>query len=209
VKDFLKTLLLGFLAGVLISVGCVVFLTSNNKYIGALAFSCGLFFICERGYKLYTGAIGYALENNKKDNFLLLPILIGNFLGTLFMVLIIGLTRIESSVAESALNLVNIKLEDKWYSVLILSSLCGMLVYLGVDTFKKSQNPFSKVMAIIYCVFVFIISSYEHSIANMFYIMASHTWSLKAVLYVLIMVIGNSIGGLFLPLIMKIVGKLN
>ena len=81
VRDILKTTILGFFSGLLISIGCIVNLASGNKFVGALAFSCGLFFICECGFKLYTGAIGYAVNNliekKHKDNFMLLFILIG------------------------------------------------------------------------------------------------------------------------------------
>lgn len=202
-KDILKTTILGFFSGLLISVGCIVNLASGNKFVGALAFSCGLFFICECGFKLYTGAIGYAFDNaiNKdhKSNLMLLFILIGNFIGCLFAVGLIRVTRMYDVVNTNVQAVVNAKMNDTWYSVFVLAILCGLLIYLGVDTFKKSKNNCAKVMALIYCVFVFIISGYEHCIANMFYIMVSNTWSLKAVLYVVIMIIGNSVGGLLIP----------
>ncbi len=147
--------------------------------------------------------IGYAVNNiikkKHKDNFMLLFILIGNFLGCLFSVALISLTRMYEVVNTNVQAVANTKLNDSWYSVFVLAIFCGVLIYLGVDTFKKSKNNFSKVMALIYCVFVFIISGYEHCIANMFYIMASGTWTLKAVLYIIIMVVGNSVGGLLIP----------
>lgn len=204
-KKIINTLISSFISGILIAIGGVVFLSTESKYLGALAFAVGLFFIVEGGFKLYTGAIGYALDNDKTTNFLLPVIVVGNFLGTFFVSGIIHLTRIFDSITLKANDLVAIKLNDSWFSVLILAIMCGLLIYLGVNTFKKSNNNFSKVFAIIICVFVFIISSYEHCIANMFYISIADAWSLKSLLYMLLMIIGNSIGGLLIPGLNKII----
>lgn len=204
-KKIINTLVSSFISGILIAIGGVVFLSTENKYLGAFAFAVGLFFIVEGGFKLYTGSIGYALDNDKITNFLLPVIVIGNFLGTFFASGIIHLTRIFENITLNANELVNTKLNDSWYSVLILAIMCGILIFLGVNTFKKSNNNFSKVFAIIICVFVFIISSYEHCIANMFYISIADAWSLKSLLYMLLMIIGNSIGGLLIPGLNKII----
>ena len=204
-KKSINTLVSSFISGILIAIGGVVYLSCEVKYIGAVAFAVGLFFIVEGGFKLYTGAIGYALDNVKEDNLMLPIIVIGNFLGTFFVSGIMHLTRVFAAISSKANDLVNIKLNDSWFSVLILAIMCGLLIYLGVNTFKKSQNSFSKVFAIIICVFVFIISSYEHCIANMFYISIADAWSMKALLYMLIMILGNSIGGLLIPGLAKII----
>ena len=70
-KKIINTLISSFISGILIAIGGVVFLSTESKYLGALAFAVGLFFIVEGGFKLYTGAIGYALDNDKTTNFLL------------------------------------------------------------------------------------------------------------------------------------------
>ena len=204
-KRIINTLVSSFISGILIAIGGVVFLSTESKYLGAFAFAVGLFFIVEGGFKLYTGAIGYALDNDKITNFMLPIIIIGNFLGTFFVSGIIHLTRIFASINLKTVDLVNTKLNDSWYSVLILAIMCGVLIYLGVNTFKKSNNNFSKVFGIIICVFVFIISSYEHCIANMFYISIADLWSIKSFLYMLIMILGNTIGGLLIPGLSKII----
>lgn len=207
-KKIINNLLLSFVAGVLIAIGGTVFLSCESKYLGALLFSVGLFFIVEGKYKLYTGAIGYLLDNKKEDNFQLFTILIGNFLGTFLVANILKVTRLAPTLLKKSEELVSTKLNDSWYSILFLSFMCGILIYLGVDNFKKSLNNFSKVLGIIFCVVVFIISGFEHCVANMFYFSLASVWSLKAILYILIMIIGNSLGGLLIPSIIKISKKL-
>lgn len=207
-KKIINNLLLSFVAGVLIAIGGTVFLSCESKYLGALLFSVGLFFIVEGNYKLYTGAIGYLLDNKKEDNFQLFTILIGNFLGTFLVANILKVTRLAPTLLKKSEELVSTKLNDSWYSILFLSFMCGILIYLGVDNFKKSLNNFSKVLGIIFCVVVFIISGFEHCVANMFYFSLASVWSFKAILYILIMIIGNSLGGLLIPSIIKISKKL-
>ncbi len=207
-KKIVNNLLLSFVAGVLIAIGGTVFLSCESKYLGALLFSVGLFFIVEGKYKLYTGAIGYLLDNKKEDNFQLFTVLIGNFLGTFLVANILKVTRLASALLIKSEELVSTKLNDSWYSILFLSFMCGILIYLGVDNFKKSLNNFSKVLGIIFCVVVFIVSGFEHCVANMFYFCVASVWSFKAILYILIMIIGNSLGGLLIPSIIKISKKL-
>lgn len=207
-KRIINTLILSIIAGILIAIGGTINLSCESKYLGACLFSVGLFFIVEGKYKLYTGAVGYMFENKRCENFDLIIILIGNFLGTFLISNLLKLTRIYDLIKEKCELSVSIKINDSWYSILFLSVMCGILIYLGVDNFKKSNNNFSKILGIIFCVVVFIISGYEHCIANMFYFGLVDEWSLKSVSYILIMVLGNSLGGLFIPLFLKIKGKL-
>ena len=78
--DFVK----GILAGIMIAIGGTVFLSLDNKILGATFFSIGLFMILTNGMNLYTGKIGYILQNDKKYLVEVLATLIGNFVGTYF-----------------------------------------------------------------------------------------------------------------------------
>ena len=51
---------------------------------------------------------------------------------------------------------------------------------------------------------VFILCGFEHCVANMFYFSVANAWSGKTVLYLLVMTLGNSCGGLILPLCRKL-----
>ena len=210
-KEVGKTLLLSILAGILICIGCCVnlLLINDNKYLGAFLFAAGLFFICELGFKLFTGAVGYALENYLKNNLLLLVILIGNAIGSFVTFIIVRFTRIYDTLHTNALNVINTKLNDTWYSILLLAILCGILIYLGVETYKRSSNNFAKILGIIFCVMVFILLSAEHCIANIGYFLLASSYTLKGFLYFILMVLGNTIGGLLIPTIMLIVNKVS
>ena len=205
-----KTLLLGILAGALIAIGGLVFLSTENKYLGAVAFSVGLFFICEFKFALFTGKvgklIGYLKDKDYSSILDLVFIIIGNFLGCLFVSGIMHLTRVYDNLAALDNVLVETKLNDSWLSILVLAFMCGIMIYLGVENFGRSENNFSKVFGIVICVFVFIVSSFEHSIADMFYFTFADSYTLKTFGYILLILLGNGLGGCFIPLVLLIAG---
>lgn len=82
-KNFINSLL----AGILITIGCSVFLNVNN-YIGAILFSIALYTICIKDYFLYTGKVGFIIQN--KNIKTLLIGLLGNIISTIVFGLIIS-----------------------------------------------------------------------------------------------------------------------
>ena len=63
-----------------------------------------------------------------------------------------------------------------------------------------------KYLAIIFAIMVFILAGFEHCVANMFYFTAGHAWSAKTALYLLVMTLGNSVGGVIIPLYTRLFG---
>ncbi|MCD8356941.1 MAG: formate/nitrite transporter family protein [Clostridia bacterium] len=196
-----KLFLRAVLAGICIGIGGTVFLACDNKYIGALLFSIGLFAILTRGFALYTGMVGYLPENLNADYVIrLLVVLGGNLVGTACIGLPLQLTR-QQEFSQKAADMCAVKLADSYLSLLILAIGCGILMYLAVDGFKKSSDPLIRVLGVFLGVPVFILCGMEHSIADMFYVSAGMAWSLKAVLCLLVIVIGNGIGGVLIPIL--------
>lgn len=188
------------LAGVCIALGGTVYLSVENKIVGSLLFTIGLYAIVLNGLFLYTGKIGYlVVEQNKKEYVqILLTTWIGNLVGTGIGAFAVLQTRI-SGIAENVDAICANKLADSPVSIFILAVFCGMLMYVAVDGFKEKGNPLILFMG----VSVFILIGFEHCIANMFYFSLAGAWSVKAFLYLLIMTAGNSIGGILIPLIKK------
>lgn len=207
-KDLILYLIKSILAGIMIAIGGTIFLSLDNKIIGAIFFAIGLFMICTKGFNLFTGKIGYIFDNNLKYALEVIITLIGNFIGTFASAFILKYTRIYSSINTKALNICNIKLDDSLISIFILSIFCGLLMYLAVNGYKENKDSFGKYASIFLCVIVFILCGFEHSIANMYYFSIAEYWSSKTFLYLLIMVLGNTVGGVFIPLCDKIKNKL-
>ena len=196
----MKILFKSFLAGIMIAIGGTVFLSIENKVIGASLFSIGLFGVLIYNLNLYTGKIGYLITNfNLKYIKELIITLIGNFIGACSVGFILRYTRIYDNIYEKAFNLANTKLNDNILSIFILSIFCGLLMYYAVNGFKK-QTDFGKYLVVYLGVAVFILCGFEHCIANMYYFSVADIWALKTLGYTGIMVLGNSIGSFIIPL---------
>ena len=175
------------LAGLLISLGATAFLTVDNKIVGALLFSIGLTAVILLEANLYTGKIGYI--NSKAKLISAALILIQNLLVALVCGLIFYSTK--NNICE---NLWLNKLTKSWYEFLFDSIGCGICIYLSVELYKKTGSIFVIVLGVL----VFILSGFEHCIADIFYLSASMSFDLKSILYILIAIIGNSIGSLLI-----------
>lgn len=198
-----KTFILAFLAGIFISIGGCVNLLTPGRIMGAIMFSVGLYSIVCFSLNLFTGKVGYWIDKGWlfiKD---LLIILLGNFAGTFIPGFLLSFTR-QTAISQGATAFAVVKLLDTPQSIFILSVFCGILMFTAVELYKRTKNP----LGIFVCVPVFILSGFEHSIANMFYISAASMWSIKAVIYMIIMILGNTAGGLLVPALLKIKDKI-
>lgn len=188
-------------AGITIGIGGAVYLTLENKVIGAVLFGVGLYTIVLNGLFLYTGKVGYLISAKDKKVYILQLVFtwLGNLAGTALAAAAISATRIRN-LGRTAEVICKTKLADTPHSILILAVFCGILMYAAVDGFREKGNP----LILFFCVTVFILCGFEHCIANMFYFSLAGAWSLRAVIYLLLMTLGNSVGGILLPLVKKV-----
>ena len=172
-REYFNTFILAICAGMCIGVGGTVYLMCTSKLLGAVLFSVGLLTILVFGLKLFTGMTGYLFgEQSKLKYFItLIVVWLGNFIGTFLVGLAVRNTRIALTIIPAAQSLVATKLEDSWYSLMVLGVFCGLLMYISVDSFKKLNDNYGTLRTLmpIICVTTFIIAGFEHCIANMFY----------------------------------------
>lgn len=213
-KYFLKNLVSSIIAGILIGIGGTVFiickakLNSNPDLIGALLFSIGLFSIVVYGLNLFTGKICYVLFEDKKYAVNMLTILLGNLIGTVTVGYLIRYTA-SDKVLEIATTICESKLSYNYLQSFILACFCGVMIYLGVNIYKESDHQIAKYLAIVLAVIIFILCGFEHCIANMFYFSIGNAWTLKSISYLLVMILGNTVGGVAIPVLRKILDKLS
>lgn len=188
------------LAGLFIGIAGLIYLSVENKVIGAILFSFGLLMVVTKGYYLYTGKVGYLLPYTKGYLVVLLKTLLGNIVGIGFVGLLFRFAGIQS-VIDAAETLSLAKLDHLWYETLILAIFCGMMMYVGVQGYKAMKLDIMKVLIVILAVTIFILSKFEHSIANMLYFFLGNTWSLQAILFTGLWIVGNGIGAVILNLL--------
>ena len=186
----------GILAGIMIAIGGTVLLSVGGGISGACLFSIALLVICYRGYSLFTGKVGFMAFSHKKNDFLvLLSGLLGNIIGTLVCGLAVNYVLSDRAVLAKAM--CESKLDDALLPVFIKAIFCGILMYLAVAIFKENKTP----LAIFLCVPVFILSGFEHSIADMFYFFTAKIFSLEMLIFLVVVILGNTVGGLLFPML--------
>ena len=162
----------------------------------------GLLAVCTLGLNLYTGKICYALDNKPAYLLECLVVWLGNLVGTAGTGLLIRCTRL-TAVVEKGMALCDVKLGDNLLSIFILAIFCNIMIFIGVDGYNKNPHEPGKYLAMFLAIMVFILCGFEHCIANMFYFTMAGVWSGKALLYILVMTLGNAVGGVLIPLCRK------
>lgn len=197
------------LAGLCIGIGGWVFTKTigYHNFIRAFLFAIALSLICFDGsFYLYTGKVCYlpdSTKDNFKNNLINLGIgFVGNYLGVLFVASIL---KISFDMKEYT-SLIDSKLNLTWYDCLIRGFMCGILIYFAVDSYKKAENKLNGLFILVLCVIVFILSGFEHSIADMFYLSLDNTLTFQSILNIILIAIGNGLGGMIIPIIKKVKG---
>lgn len=186
----------GILAGILIAIGGSVFLACENRYVGATLFSVALLCICYKGYGLFTGKVGFLPEQHDKAAWtVVLTALLGNAIATCLFGWAVRYALPQ--LGDTAQTICEAKLTQLWPQTAIRGLLCGVLMYLAVSIFRDHKTT----AAIFFCVPVFILSGFEHSIADMFYFAASGIVSWQACGFLWCVILSNAVGGVLLPLL--------
>ena len=179
-----KIFLSAILAGAVIAFGGTVFLSVENTVVGSLFFTIGLFVVCTRGLHLFTGKVCYVFDNDAAYAKTLPVIWLGNLAGTSL-----------------------IALAEPLFGAFILAVFCNVMIYIGVEGYRSNPHELGKYLALFFGVCVFILCGFEHCVANMYYFTMGGAWSGRAVLYLLVMTVGNAAGGVIGPLARKVLSR--
>lgn len=202
VSDFIYAML----AGVAIAIGGAVFLSTESKVAGAIFFTVGLFTVVTFGFHLFTGKVAYALEQPPRYLLFLLNVWLGNLAGAAAVGYALQATR-AAQISETAAALCQVKLTDSLLSVFILAVFCNLLIFIAVDGFRNNPHEVGRYLGLFLGVVGFILCGFEHCVANMFYFSMANVWSGHTLLYLVVMTLGNALGGLLIPLARRLQQK--
>lgn len=184
---FRKTFPLAILAGLCISIGCVVNLRVGGV-AGAVLFAFGLTTVVYYGLKLYTGTAGFIRAHG--DWPMLATVLLGNIVGCLLTALC--LRYAQPDIIEPASKILEGRLAKGALPCGILAVGCGFIMTTAVEFARQG-----KMLTLLLGVPVFILCGFTHSIADAFYFLACPADQLLAwpVLGVYVAeVLGNFVG---------------
>jgi formate/nitrite transporter len=190
------------------------------KFLAGSVFSVGLMLVLIPSSELFTGnilmAIGFIYRRYSLFKVLRnwLVVFFGNFLGAVIISWLVfhsgllnqpgGLT----ATGQAAVKIAQAKLQLTALEALSRGVLCNMLVCLAVIMCIASRSVMGKIMGIYFPIMAFVVSGYEHSVANMYFLpagllaggeFASKFFSMFNNL--IPVTIGNIIGGLLIVLL--------
>ena len=210
--DFIHFLFMTLLSGAMIGICATSSLTASvlskdGRIVGALLFSLGMFVILAFEMKLFTGLIPNIPHTNPKSYWQLPICLLGNFIGVFIVYVLVSQTYLSNEIIAAGSNLIATKLLlDNWaFSAISSGILCGVLITLSVLSVDHSHKKgLSANVGVMFPIIVFVFCGFDHSIANMFYFYCLGEFSWRVVGYVALTVLGNLIGVIILPLVLKL-----
>ncbi len=221
----IKVFVLGILGGLFVSLGYFGALTvmagtqgyltaGMTKMLGATVFPVGLMFILMVGGDLFTGnALNTAAFLDKQVKIItivnnLFIVWIANFIGTVCSAYLIYLTAsADEEMVKLIIQTASSKLALSNTQIIISGFFCNILVSLSIWATLAAKDIVGKVAMIYFPIFLFVITGFQHCVANMFLFSYSYflggDFALSTILNAIVMAtIGNWLsGGLFVPVI--------
>lgn len=221
--DKKKYLISSMLAGAFIGIGVLtsfgaatVFDAVDSpvtKIAMSLAFCIALTLVLFTGTELFTGnnfVMTIGKLNKKVSSSDMFSVWfyswVGNFLGAIVLALIFVATGAVSKgpTMEFFSKMALAKATIPAFQLFAKAILCNFLVCIAIVVTSRTQNDAAKIILVIMCLFAFIISGFEHSIANMtvfsIAIFAKTITSItisQALTSLVIATLGNMVGGIF------------
>ena len=189
-KQYWDLSLSSILAGLCISIGCIVNLMVGGGPLGAILFTFGLITVVHYKYALYTGTAGF-IDSWIKLFELFWFILIGNWLGCFLTAG--AITYAIPEITEKANAIVISRAQVDMLQAFIRAIFCGFLMTTAVKFARENRW-----LPLLFAVPVFILAGFYHSIADAFYICASdyHNVTNTAAVNInwLMTILGNFVG---------------
>jgi len=189
----LKMLFLGVLAGMFIGlagVGATIVpvtvagtsVASIGRLLGAMVFPTGLVMVIFAGSELFTGNCLIIIPVLQKEvtvtamlrNWVF--VYIGNFIGGIIVAFITvhggTYSLFNNDAAVAVINTAIMKSTLSFGDAFLRGVYCNFLVCIAVWISYASKDVVGRIVALFFPIMLFVVSGYEHSIANMYFIPA-------------------------------------
>ncbi len=199
-----------------VSVGAEI--PAVGKLLGALVFPVGLLMVIMAGAELFTGNSliiisvldGKATVKGMLRNWVV--VYLGNFVGSIFVAAILtyghAYSLFDGKLAESVVATAQTKVMLSLPDAFLRAILCNILVCIAVWISFSAEDVAGKILGLYLPIMLFVVSGYEHCVANMYFIPAgifasgeygiaadALNWTACFVNNLLPVTIGNVLGG--------------
>ena len=185
-----KMIVLGMLAGMFIALAavgantasCTITNASVAKLASACVFPCGLAMVLVAGSELFTGNTLMIIPLMEKEisfgamlkNWLF--VYIGNLIGSLLIVAIACYgtqwNLFGGALAVTTMKVAATKVGYSFGAAVALGTGCNFLVCIAVWISFAAKTVVGKVVGLYMPIMLFVLSGFEHSVANMYYVPA-------------------------------------
>lgn len=207
------------MAGAYVGIGIILIFTVGGvadpawqKLVMGLSFGIALTLVVFAGSELFTGHTMYMVLGWLKrltTPFDLLKVWIAswtfNLVGSVSLAVVFvigGGGALLTGSAELLNSVADYKMNSPWFALIARAALCNWLVCLALWMAARTNSDATKAIVIFWCLFAFIASGFEHSVANMtllsIALMGNHpeSVSVAGMAHNLLWVtVGNIIGG--------------
>jgi len=184
-KQKIAILQSAIIAGICISIGCVVNLRVGGV-AGAVLFAFGLLAVVHYKLKLYTGTAGFIRA--KGDWGLITFVLLGNIIGCALTAL--AYAYAQPDILPPDIAIVQSRLTKGPLACFLLAIGCGFIMTTAVQFGREGRF-----LPLLFGVPVFILCGFAHSVADAFYFLAvPEMYSMQLLLVYVAEVLGNFVG---------------
>ncbi len=189
-SPFWRLLVLAFMAGMLVSMGAIASSsaafslenTGMQRLVTGLIFPIGLMMIVLLGTELFTGnalMVTAAISGQISWKRLFRNwgiVYVGNFAGAILMAALMAffgqLNLGGGELAVYTAKVAAAKCSLPWMNAFVLGIFCNFLVCIAIYLGNTAHDTAGKILGVFFPIFGFCIASFEHCIANMYYIPA-------------------------------------
>ncbi len=187
----LQLLLLAILAGMFVAFAAQVYTVvmvgagtalgfGVSRLVGGLAFSLGLVLVVIAGAELFTGnnirimSVVSGKMTLKQLLYNWVVVYIGNFIGSVAVACGIyamnQFAMADNAVGTIAINIANVKCNLAFIPALVSGIFCNTFVCLTLWMCFSARSNVDKILCILFPIPAFVVSGFEHSVANMYFI---------------------------------------
>jgi len=189
-KKPLTAFILAMTAGLFIAIAFTYYVTVTIsavgpyaglvKVVGALAFSTGIILVVICGGELFTSTVltTIAYASKRVTTRQLLKnwgiVYLGNFCGAIFFLILLWIAKqhflSDGAWGVNAMKIAQHKIHHSFGQAVVLGTLCNLMVCLAIWMTFSCRTVTDKIVAMLFPITMFVVSGFEHSIANMFMI---------------------------------------
>ena len=206
IKKLSKDLSSAILAGIFISLGASASLAAPSKIASTAIFTLGLTAVLVFKANLFTGKCGYLVSRDTNRDYLLYlaVIWLGNLLGCICTAAVLRSTAVGNGFLLTYQDKLVDLVRTKGSSTIVTSILCGALMYIAVEGFKRQSKDNIVLGTVCYlsAVAAFVMCGFEHCVADMFYFALAGYVNWNTLLFLIGVTFGNIIGSNFIHLLL-------